>query len=83
MRKSPHCRSRARDVEFSASVTVHWLMNTSSYTWHQFPVRYPVSDDAALHGDRVIRLRSTNGPVFELLTDAVSWAEVNWLSSVD
>jgi hypothetical protein len=48
-----------------------------------FRYRYPVLVDAALHGDRVIRLSSTNGPGFELLTDAVSWAEVNWLSFVD
>jgi hypothetical protein len=39
--------------------------------------------DTSLRGDRVIRLSSANGPKFELLTDAVSWAEVNWLSFVD
>jgi hypothetical protein len=44
---------------------------------------YPVLVDTSLRGDRVIRLSSTNGPEFELLTDAVSWVEVNWLSFVD
>jgi hypothetical protein len=32
----------------------------------------PVLVDTLLSGDRVIRLSSTNGPEFELLTDAVS-----------
>jgi hypothetical protein len=45
-------------------------------------VLYPVLVDTSLRGDRVIGLSSTNGPEFELLTDAVSWAEVNWLSFV-
>jgi hypothetical protein len=43
----------------------------------------PVPVDAALHGGRVIWLSSTNGPGFELLTDAVIWAEVNWLNYVE